>query len=222
MEAAFPRWSNSAFWIALAGLALMASSVVCGPMVYVRTAYSTGQFAPITQPVEFDHRHHVLDDVIECLYCHRSAEVSSSAGIPSTDVCMGCHAQIWVNGPQLDPVRRSYFGKQPIPWRRVHNLPDFVYFNHSVHVQRGIDCALCHGDVAQMARVYQVAPLTMGWCLDCHRNPEAYLGPNARELFPDSIAEISTQGIDGKGTGEGANGSGRMLTRLTTCTACHR
>src|SRR6266545_3530700 len=123
MAALYPPWSNTAYRLALLALALGAAGVVIGPMVYVRTPYNTAQFVPWDQPVEFDHRHHVRDDGIECLYCHASAESSATAGMPTTGVCMGCHVQVWNQSPLLEPVRESYFSGAPIRWRRVHDLP---------------------------------------------------------------------------------------------------
>lgn len=212
------------FWIAVALLLLIVLGTPTFLMIYVRTPQITGQFDPVEQPVEFDHRHHVGDDGIQCLYCHSLAEKSPTAGIPPTELCMGCHAQIWNESALLEPVRRSYFSGQPIRWNRVHDLPDFVFFNHSIHVAGGVDCENCHGQVGNMARVYQVEKLTMGWCLDCHRNPEEFLGgavspevgigATARgevpgwKIIPDSLSH-----------GEIAKA---YVSRRTTCTACHR
>lgn len=217
MAALFPRWSNTAILLALFALLLLIIGTVVALMVYVRTPYNTGQGIPIDQPVEFDHRHHTIDDGIACLYCHSGAEKWEYAGVPPTDLCMGCHNQIWNDSPLLEPVRRSYFSGEPIPWNRVHKLPDFVYFNHAVHVTAGIDCISCHGKVEEMARVYQVAPFTMGWCLDCHRKSEAelplrFLKPNQAYWkpgfgpIPPGNTETNAYGVD----------------RLTYCTACHR
>lgn len=138
--------------------------------IFVRTPFVTARGWPVEQPVAFDHRHHVVDDGIDCLFCHIDAERSAYAGIPPTELCMGCHAQIWNDGPSLAPVRASWTSGQPIPWVRVHDLPDFTFFDHSIHVHRGFDCARCHGRVEDMARVHQEMSLTMGWCLDCHRD----------------------------------------------------
>lgn len=194
--ALFAPWTNTVFPLAVAAGAVSGIGALVGLMVYVRTPRNTGQLAAVDQPVSFDHRHHTRDDGVECLYCHSNAERSPSAGIPSTETCMGCHSQVWNDSILLEPVRRSYFSGQPLPWNRVHDLPDFVYFDHSAHLRGGLECATCHGDVETMASVVQVAPLTMIWCLDCHRDPEA------RGLSPTDVA--------GK------------VTRLTTCTTCHR
>lgn len=177
MAALFPVWSNT---LIRAALVLGASSVVGGPsllMLWVRTPLHNDQLEPRDQPVEFDHRHHVNDDGIDCRYCHYPVERSAFAGVPPTSLCMNCHSQIWNTTTLLEPVRQSFFNNTPIEWRRVYWLPDFVYFNHAVHVNRGVGCETCHGQVNQMGRVYKVTPLTMSWCLDCHRNPEQYLRP---------------------------------------------
>lgn len=219
MAALFPEWSNTALRLGLVAIAVLALAVIVGPMLYMRTPYNTSQFEPVAQPVAFDHRHHAADDQIACLYCHRGAEISAIAGIPATSVCMGCHAQIWNNSPLLEPVRQSYFSGRPIPWRRVYDLPDFVYFNHAIHVRRGIECARCHGPVETMAQVYRVAPLTMGWCLDCHRNADVYLKPDSRRPPPDMPGSMTV------GTMElliPARPGKHVINRLTTCTACHR
>ncbi|MBI4508122.1 MAG: cytochrome c3 family protein [Deltaproteobacteria bacterium] len=196
------------------GMFLVVVGIPTALIIYVRTPYVTGQFFPVDQPVEFDHRHHVQDDGIECRYCHFDAERSAVAGIPPTEVCMGCHGQIWNNSPVLEPVRRSHFSDRPIPWNRVHDLPDFVYFDHSIHVNKGVGCVTCHGRVDQMVRVYQVAPLTMGWCLDCHRSPERHLRP--KEL----VAVMNFRQADSRAREALAQRYG--VRRLTHCTACHR
>jgi cytochrome c7-like protein len=170
MSALFPRWSNTAFRLCIATLSGGAIAGLVGLMIYVRTPWNTEQYAAVDQPVMFDHRHHVIDDQIDCIYCHANAEISDYAGVPATEVCMGCHAQIWNESPLLETVRRSYFSGKPIPWNRVHDLPDFVYFNHAVHVSGGVGCVACHGRVDEMSRVYKVNSLNMGFCLDCHQH----------------------------------------------------
>lgn len=180
------------FGTALVVIALLAVVAIAAPMVLMRTPYNTHEGERVVQPVAFDHRHHVRDDGIDCIYCHTAAETSASAGVPATDVCMGCHAQIWPDSPQLAIVRKSWETGVAIPWRRVNDVPDHVYFHHGVHVRGGVACARCHGRVENMARVERAAPMTMGWCIDCHRNPP------------------------------GRPGNGYALTPLTTCSACHR
>jgi hypothetical protein len=172
MPALFPRWANTAYGVTLAAIGLGATLVIAAPMVYMRPSYANHVGDRRTPPVEVDHRHHVRDDGIACLYCHPGAEASAQAGVPPTETCMGCHGQIWPDSPLLAPVRASYFSGQPIAWKRVHALPDFVYFHHGVHTQAGIACVRCHGRVEDMARVARVAPLTMEWCLECHRQQQ--------------------------------------------------
>jgi hypothetical protein len=217
MAALFPASSTTLLRLALAALAASATGLPILLCLYVRSPWNTGQFAPAEQPVQFDHRHHVVDDQIDCIYCHSGAETSALAGVPATDVCMGCHAQIWNTSPLLEVVRRSYFSGQPIAWQRVHRLPDFVYFNHGVHVRRGVGCASCHGRVDQMPRVYQVAPLSMSWCLDCHRRAEAATSLTRAATRPNPLF-----GDDAVVSRLASSPTQRAVTRLTTCSACHR
>ena len=133
------------------------------------------------------------------------------------ELCMGCHNQIWSDSPLLEPVRMSYFSGVPIPWQRVNRVPDFVFFNHSVHVQRGVDCVTCHGRVDLMPRVFRQSPLSMGWCLDCHNNPRRYLENQEYRLIDfDATSEAFARQL------EPELSEGKSYTRLTTCTACHR
>jgi hypothetical protein len=216
MATLFPRWSDTAFRLALVGLVLLGAGGVVALFLYVRTPDNLNRYFQVDQPVQFDHRHHVQDDGIDCRYCHDTVTRSPFAGIPSTELCMGCHSQVWPRSPMLEPVRRSYFLGLPMPWNRVHDLPDFVYFNHAIHVNKGVGCVTCHGRVDQMALVYQAAPLTMGWCVDCHRAPEQHLRPRT---------EITSMTWQPAGD---AKALGRQLAEeyrvrhLTHCTACHR
>jgi Cytochrome c7 and related cytochrome c len=173
----FPVWTNA---VVRACLGLGVAGAVGVPMFFLglaRAPYTTYQFDPIDQPVQFDHRHHVRDEGIRCLYCHYTAKDSPNAGVPPTSLCMNCHSQVWNAAIALNLVRRSYFADDPIAWNRVHNLPDFVFFDHSAHVARGVGCESCHGRVDLMGLVYAEAPLTMSWCLDCHRNPDSHIRP---------------------------------------------
>jgi hypothetical protein len=137
------------------------------------------------QPVMFSHKHHVNGLGLDCRYCHTSVETSSSAGIPATHTCMGCHSQVWTDAPILEPVRESYRTSVPLEWLRVHDLPDFAYFNHSIHVKKGVGCTTCHGQVDQMPLMRQTSTLFMGWCLECHRNPERFVRPLDQVFSPD-------------------------------------
>src|SRR5262245_47040068 len=136
------------------------------------------------QPVPFSHQHHVAGMGIDCRYCHTSVETSAVAGVPPTKTCMNCHSQIWADSPTLEPVRASFRTDQPIVWNRVHDLPDFVYFDHSAHVNRGVGCTTCHGRVDRMPLVYQESSLLMEWCLACHRQPERFVRPQDKVFDP--------------------------------------
>ncbi len=188
MAALFTPKANAPFWAAALLIGLVATFVVVAPMVYIRTPYAGGVASAVAQPIEFDHRHHVRDDGIDCVYCHDSVESEAFAGMPSTERCMGCHAQVWTESPELEPLRASWRTGQPLRWRRVNSVPAYVYFHHGVHVQAGVACAECHGAVEDMPRITRVHNLTMNFCLDCHRRRQG----------------------------------SRAITRLTTCTACHR
>ncbi|HUJ59462.1 MAG TPA: cytochrome c3 family protein [Kofleriaceae bacterium] len=186
--ALFTSNANVVYRAVLLALALALAAAICAPMIYIRTRYAGDQDASIAQPVEFDHRHHARDDGIDCVYCHDTVETEASAGIPSTARCMGCHGQVWTTSPELEPVRRSWRTGVPIHWKRVNALPGYVYFHHGVHIQAGLACAQCHGEVRDMPRVYRAHDLSMKFCLDCHRERQ----------------------------------DGRAMTRLTSCTTCHR
>jgi hypothetical protein len=216
MPALFPRWSNTAIRLGLLALIAGLASIPTGLVIYMRTPFATGQFFPADQPVQFDHRHHVRDDGIDCRYCHSTVEKSAYASIPPTETCMNCHNQVWNDSPMLEPVRRSYFSGAPMPWNRVHDLPDFVYFNHAAHVNKGVGCVECHGRVDRMAAVYQAETLQMAWCLDCHRAPEARLRPKEFITQMDWVPPEDRLEL-GKRLAEEYN-----VRSLTNCTTCHR
>ena len=198
-----------------ASLAVGAGGVAFG-MVWVRSPYVTMQYADVAQPMPFSHQIHAGALKLDCRFCHNSVERAPHAGIPPTRTCVGCHSDVWMQSNVFEPVRASLANDKPIPWRRVTILPDFVFFNHSVHVKRGVECATCHGDVAQMPRVYQAKPLTMQWCLSCHRDPAPYLQPGAGQLVR---SENGRPWPVRPGTPDSVAGA---VARLTTCTACHR
>jgi hypothetical protein len=183
-----------------------------------RSSYVTEANVVRPQPVPFSHKHHVSGLGIDCRYCHTAVEQSAFAGIPSTAICMNCHSQIWTNSPMLEPVRESYRTGRPLRWTRVHNLAEFAYFDHSIHVNKGVGCATCHGRVDQMPLVSQERSLLMEWCLECHRNPERYLRP--REQVFNMTWSAPADQLD----------RGRQLVRkynvrteqLTDCSICHR
>jgi Cytochrome c7 and related cytochrome c len=219
MALLFKPWTNTAFRVALVAIALLlGGGVIGGPMLYVRSPLYTQQQDPIDQPVQFDHRHHVGDEGIDCRYCHFTVEKGPFAGVPPTSICLNCHAQVWNKSPKLAPVRESFFADRPIVWNKVNKLPHFVYFNHSIHVAKGVGCVTCHGRIDQMAAVEKWAPLTMGWCLDCHRQPERFLRP--RE---EVVSMTWTAGGDHEqlALGEQLKREYDVHTR-TNCSTCHR
>jgi hypothetical protein len=179
MAQVFDRSSNALvrFSLVLTGLIVIALGVTLNELQ--RSPWVTRQGQRPDQPVPFSHEHHVQGLGLQCQYCHTSVEESSYAGIPPTKTCMNCHSEIWTDAQLLEPVRESWATGQSIPWIRVHDLPDYVYFNHEIHVNKGIGCASCHGRVDEMPLMYEENSLQMEWCLNCHRNPAVNLRPTA-------------------------------------------
>ncbi len=180
------------------------------------SAYVTGVGVAVGQPVPFSHKHPVSGIGIDCRYCHSSVEESPVAGLPPTETCMSCHSQIWADSPILEPVRASFRDGRPIEWVRVHDLPGFVYFDHSIHLKKGIGCASCHGRVDQMPLMWKVATLNMEWCLDCHREPERYVRPR-EEVFNMAWAPPPDQLALGRELV-----AKYRIRRMTDCSTCHR
>lgn len=184
-----------------------------------RSDYTTRANQEREQPVPFSHAHHVGGLGFDCRYCHTTVETSGFANIPPTKICMNCHSQIWSTSPTLEPVRASFRENKSIRWTRVHDLPDFVYFNHSIHVAKGVGCETCHGRVDQMPLMRQQASLQMEWCLNCHRNTEKYIRP--REF-------VTRMGYEPAGDQETigrqlqAEYQIRDVRTLTSCNTCHR
>ena len=180
MAQIFDRSSNSLtrFSLVLYGVILIGVGVTLNYLQ--RSPWVTRQGQRPDQPVPFSHKHHVQGLGLQCQYCHTSVEKSSYAGIPPTKTCMNCHAQIWTNAALLAPVRNSWATNQSIVWTKVHDLPDYVYFNHSIHVNKGIGCSTCHGRIDKMPLTYQASTLQMEWCLNCHRNPAKNLRPTGQ------------------------------------------
>lgn len=212
----FPASANAIYWLAIGLVAAMALGVPAALVAWARTPYATGEGEPVVQPVKFDHRHHVRDDGIDCVYCHAGVRRSARAGVPATSVCMGCHAQIWTSSPELAPVRRSYVEGTPIRWQRVTTMPDFVFFDHSVHVNHGVGCVTCHGRVDQMAQVYMAEPMTMRFCLDCHRDPDPHLRP------PEAVTDMEWTPAGSPREVGRAIGRELGVESIVDCTGCHR
>jgi hypothetical protein len=200
-----------AFLLLVCGGGWLSSEILWSP-------YATYVDVPFEQPVPFSHKHHVGDDGIDCRFCHNSVEKSSFAGMPNSETCMACHSQLFADAPMLAPVRTSLATKKPLSWNRVHDLPDYVYFDHSIHVAKGIGCSTCHGRIDQMPLTRKTQTLYMKWCIDCHRDPQKFVRPLDRiydlawqpPRAPQSQRQLVTQyHIDTTG-------------RLTDCSVCHR
>jgi hypothetical protein len=217
MPQIFHRSANTLSKVSLFGvLSILGIALMLVMFVVSRSSYVTRAHEYIEQPIQFSHLHHVTDDGIDCRYCHTSVETSSFAGIPPTKTCMNCHSQLFATEPILEPVRASLREDKPLRWIRVHDLPDFVYFNHSIHVKKGVGCETCHGRVDQMPLMLQQNSLQMEWCLDCHRAPEKYIRPRS---------EITTMGYKPSAP---QSVVGAQLVKeygihpSTDCSTCHR
>lgn len=216
MAQVFQPRANAIVRIVFIGGACLAVAVLIMAVAFSGSPYVTGAESVPQQPVPFSHQHHVGGLGIDCRYCHTSVDRSSFAGIPDTKTCMTCHSQLWTNADMLAPVRESFTEDRPLAWKRVYDLPDYVYFNHQSHVNNGVGCESCHGRVDRMPLTQKKSSLSMKWCLDCHRNP----GP---ELRPSSA--ITAMGFGDLSPDE----SGQLVAhfaiktdRLIECMTCHR
>jgi hypothetical protein len=215
-------FSRSANALARTSLALGLGLVVfLGWLAFtlMSSSWVTKQNEFVEQPVQFSHAHHVGGVGLDCRYCHTSVEKSSFAGIPPTKTCMNCHSQVWLNAPILEPVRASFRNNTNLTWIRVNDLPDFVYFNHQIHIRQGVGCATCHGRVDKMPLMYQAQPLLMGWCLECHRAPEKFLRPR-EEVFNMAYEPKEDQLELGLRLKKEYRISG--ADHMTSCSVCHR
>jgi hypothetical protein len=219
MAQIFHRNTNFIARLSVFGLIAGAGLALTLLMGAVRTGYYTNQNITRDQPVQFSHKHHVGDDGIDCRYCHASVETSATAGVPPTKTCMNCHSVLFANASYLEPIRQSYRTDQSIQWVRIHRLPDYVYFNHSIHVNKGVGCSSCHGQVNQMPLMFQASTLQMQWCLDCHRNPEKVLRPLDQITNMDWQAPANQDEI---GKALAAQYKIRTTVELTSCSTCHR
>jgi hypothetical protein len=216
MPQLFSRGSNTIARLAVFGAPFGLAGLVAVGLLLQRSPYVTAVGVNVEQPIPFSHRHHVGDDGIDCRYCHSTAEDSAFAGMPATATCMNCHQQIWSQSDTLEPLRRSLQTGQPIPWTRVTDLPDYVYFDHSVHVQKGIGCDTCHGRVDQMERVHKAESMQMTFCLDCHTHPEQHVRPR-EEVFNMSYQPPADQEEVGRRLVHAYG-----IQSQTSCSACHR
>jgi len=216
MPQIFPKsanaWSKASIFTVL-GLVLSLGWTVA---VLQRSDFVTAANTFVDQPVQFSHQHHVGGIGIDCRYCHNSVEVAATASIPPTKTCINCHSQIWSTSPYLEPVRASFRDDKPLQWTRVHDLPDFVYFNHSIHVTKGMACETCHGRVDQMPLMRQQSSLQMEWCLDCHRNPEQYVRPRSEVFTMGYVPAVAQSELGPQLVAE------YNIKSLTNCSVCHR
>ncbi len=220
MAQLFGRGANSLAKGALVLIVLLAGGAYVFYSYVARSSYITGANLERQQPVQFSHRHHVGDDGIDCRYCHSTVETSAAAGVPPTETCMNCHNELFKDQPYLEPVRASQRDNKPIKWRRVHDLPEFVYFDHSIHVAKGVGCATCHGDVANMASVYQESSLQMEWCIECHKDPSENIRPQA-EIFNTSWKKGDITDEQQLEVNEKIKNL-RSRELMTSCSMCHR
>jgi hypothetical protein len=219
MSQVFPRTANAVARMSLAGV--LALVLIGGWVVFslMRSSWATRQHEFVEQPIQFSHAHHAGGMGIDCRYCHTSVETSSFAGIPPTKTCMNCHSQIWNTAPILEPVRASFRENRNLTWIRVNDLPDFVYFNHQIHVRQGVGCDTCHGRIDQMPLTFQAAPLLMEWCLDCHRAPEKYLRPRDQVFNMAYEPPADQMALGMRLKQEYAVSSPE---HMTSCSVCHR
>jgi hypothetical protein len=217
MAQIFRPWADTALRVAMLAVLIVPVAAIAGAYAVMRSPYITGEGVVLKQPVPFSHQHHVGQLGLDCRYCHASVETSPVASVPPTHTCMTCHSQLYTNAQMLKPVRESLADGKPIRWQRVHRLPDYVYFDHSVHVTNGVGCTTCHGQVDDMPLMRQAAPLTMGWCLDCHRDPAPHLRP------PSEIFSTQWRPSKDDAAGKALMAAYHIDTRhLTDCTVCHR
>jgi hypothetical protein len=219
MRRTFHRSTNTIARLSIFGSVFILAGLAWMMITIGRSPYVTEAGIARRQPVPFSHKHHVGDDGIDCRYCHTTVETSSYAGMPSTQTCMNCHSQIWSDSPMLEPVRASFREGEPLRWTRVHNLPEFVYFDHSIHVNKGVGCSTCHGRVDEMPLTYQVASLQMEWCLECHSQPEKFVRPR-EEVFNMRWEPPANQDESGRGLVK--TYKIRDARSLTSCSTCHR
>ena len=215
MSQLFSKSANSlAKMSIIIGVFLLAGAGAVGALFY-RSPYYTNQNVVRSQPVPFYHEHHVAGLGLDCRFCHYNVENAAYAGIPPTHVCMTCHSQVWTEAGVLEPVRESYRTGESIQWQKVHRLADYAYFNHSVHVNKGIGCASCHGQVDNISLMYQNETLQMSWCLECHREPERFVRPK------DEVFNMAWTAVDQKELGAQLVKEYDIQSKVT-CTTCHR
>jgi hypothetical protein len=216
MSQIFHRSTNTISRVSIFGALFAVGALLWLFAAINRSPWVTQAQVAREQPIQFSHERHVAGNGIDCRYCHTSVEDSPFAGIPPTKTCMNCHSEVFANSPFLEPVRASFRNNVPIQWTRVHDLPDFVYFDHSIHVKKGVGCTTCHGQVDRMPLMWQEHSLQMEWCLDCHRNPERYVRPREAVFSVDYRPPTNQLELGNKLV------AAYQIERLTSCTTCHR
>ncbi len=217
MPQIFPPNANTFVKWALIGGGLFVVLLLTSLPILARTV-NNAVGVPIEQPVAYPHNLHVAQLGIDCRYCHTSVEVAPFANVPPTETCMTCHSQVRVGAPALAAVAESWTLDVPIQWNRVHDMPEFVYFNHSAHVNNGVGCSTCHGRIDQMTDIWKAEPMTMGWCLECHRAPERFVRPRS-EVFNMAYERPSDQLVLGT---ELVAAYHINTEKLPQCSTCHR
>ncbi len=197
MAQLFRPSANTIAKVSIAAAIILVTSTISVAYMVDRGPWITDVGVAPVQPIYFSHKHHVKDDGIDCRYCHTAVENSGYAGLPPTETCMSCHSQIWNNATVTEPIRQSWASGKSIEWTKVHDLPDYVYFNHSIHLNKGMGCSTCHGQINEMPWVYKVNTLYMNWCVNCHRNPAAYIRPRSeaqlvKEYHAQSLTDCAT------------------------------
>jgi hypothetical protein len=218
MAQIFRPYVNVIARASILGFAFLAAAAGGVAWLYFRSAYQTQVGVVRPQPVQFSHEHHVAGLGIDCRYCHTSVETSPFAGIPPTETCMQCHSQIWRDSPKLEPVRNSFRTGEPLRWTRVHDVPDFVYFDHSIHIAKGVGCVSCHGRVDEMPLMWRAETLHMQWCLQCHRDPAPHIRPADQVFSMEPVRLTQQTEIDGR---EALLSHYQIKTEID-CSTCHR
>jgi len=219
MAQIFHRSTNTISRVSIYGAVFIAAALGYLAWAVTESPYFTDVNVPRQQPVPFSHKHHVTDDGIDCRYCHTSVENSSFAGIPSTHICMSCHSRLWTTSPMLEPVRLSYQTDKSLEWTRVNALPDFAYFDHSIHINKGVGCTTCHGPIGEMPLTWRANTLYMRWCIDCHKHPERFVR-RREDVFKADYQPPQDQLALGRRLVK--EYKIKDATQLTDCYTCHR
>jgi len=219
MAQIFHRSTNTISRVSIYGAVFIAAALGYLGWAVTESPYFTDVNVPREQPVPFSHKHHVTDDGIDCRYCHTSVEKSSFAGIPSTHICMSCHSRLWTTSPMLEPVRLSYQTDKSLEWTRVNAIPDFAYFDHSIHIHKGVGCTTCHGPVGEMPLTWRANTLYMRWCIDCHNHPERFVR-RREDVFKADYQPPQDQLALGRRLVK--EYKIKDATQLTDCYTCHR